>query len=114
MKRLLMAMLVLLVSSTAWSAEQFGITVFPGASENAEATKLAKLPGGNAACYKTNTPLAEVVTFYKNQPGLEPFAPPKGMQMAATVFQKGQSIQVRIQSKPADPKETDFCIAKAD
>jgi len=82
--------------------------------KNAEATKLAKLPGGNAACYKTNTPLAEVVTFYKNQPGLEPFAPPKGMQMAATVFQKGQSIQVRIQSKPADPKETDFCIAKAD
>lgn len=104
---------VLLTSSMAWSAEKFGVAVFPGASDDVEMTKTAKLPGGDAACFKTITPLATIEDFYKKQPGLTQFVPPKGKQMAATVFQKGQKLQVRIQSHPANPKETDFCISKS-
>jgi hypothetical protein len=105
---------VILMGTSAWSAEKFGVAVYPGASDDVEATKIAKLPGGDSACFKIITPLAKVVDYYRKQPGIKPFVPPQGMQMAATVFQKGEHLQIRIQSLPANPQETDFCIAKAE
>ncbi|MEI6703736.1 MAG: hypothetical protein WCL71_09420 [Deltaproteobacteria bacterium] len=112
-KQTLVLCAVLLTASTAWSAEKFGVAVYPAATDDAETTKIVKQLG-DGACFKIITPLATVVDFYKKQPGLKLLVPPKGVESPATVFQKGQKLQVRIQSLPANPKETDFCISKAE
>lgn len=105
---------IMLLAPAAWSAEKLGVAVFPSASIDAEATNITKQLSGDAACYKVISPIAKVIDFYKKQPGLKQLVPPKGEESPATVFQKGQDIQVRIQSLPANPKETVFCIAKAE
>jgi hypothetical protein len=104
----------MLTPLAAWSVEKLGVAVFPGASDDADATNITKQLSGDAACFKVVTPIEKVVGFYHKQTGLKLLTPPKGQESPATVFQKGQNIQVRVQSLPAKPSETLFCIAKAE
>lgn len=113
-QRLLIICAVLLTAQTAWSAEKMGIAVYPGASPDAEATNIIKQLSGDGACYKVNAPVAKVVEFYKKLKGLQPMTPPPGEESPATVFNKGDSVQVRVQPLPANPREVHICIVKAD
>ena len=112
MRRMFMAGVVLLMATAAWAEDKFGAAVFPGAKIEAEATKALKEFGGDGACYRTPDGMAKVVEFYKKQSGLKLLTPPKGAASPATVFQKGENIQIRLQSPPAKPTETHICIAK--
>jgi hypothetical protein len=56
---------------TAGAEEKFGVKVFDGATYDDGATQfLIKNMKLDAACYRTNAPVAQVNEFYKKQPGL--------------------------------------------
>lgn len=99
-------------SASAMAESKLGVNVYPGAKLDAEGTKIVKQLATDGACYQTPDGLAKVIDFYKKQPGLKPLTPPKGEESPATVFQKGQNIQITIQPLPANPKEIHICIAK--
>ena len=103
---------MVLSASSALSEEKLGIAVYPGAKLNAQDTSMVKQLAADAACYRSSDPKAKLVEFYGKQAGLKPFAPPPGVVSPATVFQKGQDIQVRVQTAVDKPQETMLCIVK--
>ena len=67
----LMLMVLAAFMVTARAEEKFGVKVFDGATYDAGTTQfLVKNMKLDAACYRTNAPVAQVNEFYKKQPGL--------------------------------------------
>ncbi len=105
---------ILGLASAGLAADTYGVAVYPGASPDAETTNIIKQLSGDGACYKVNAPMAKVVDFYKKQKGLKSMTPPPGEESPATVFNKGEVAQIRIQPLPANPKEVHICIVKVE
>jgi len=85
---------------TAGAEEKFGIPVYDGAKYDASTSKtVSESMSINAACYRTNDPLAKVVEFYKKQPGLEFM----GGDKESAMFKKGD-VDITIQSPWMDMK----------
>ena len=112
MKLTIAAMLLILGTSSAMAEEKLGIAVYPGARLNAQDTSMVKQLASEGGCYRTIDPKAKVVEFYSKLNSVKPLPPPPGVVSIATVFQKGQDIQVRIQTAVDKPQETMLCIVK--
>lgn len=112
MKLTIAAMVLILVTSSALGEEKLGIAVYPGAKLNAQDTSMVKQLASDGACYRTIDPKAKLVEFYSKLTGVKPLLPPPGVTSPATVFQKGQDIQVRVQTAVDKPQETALCIVK--
>ena len=112
MKSRILSVLLVLVASSAQCEDKLGIAVYPGAKLNAQDTSIVKQLATEGACYRTNDPKAKLVDFYSKLAGLKPLLPPPGVTSPATVFQKGQDTQVRVQAAVDKPQETMFCIVK--
>ena len=112
MKSRILSVLLVLVASSAHSEDKLGIAVYPGAKLNAQDTSMVKQLASDGACYRTTDPKAKLVDFYSKLAGLKPLLPPPGVTSPATVFQKGQDTQVRVQTAVDKPQETMFCIVK--
>jgi len=103
---------LLLLVSSAQAEEKLGIAVYPGAKLSAQDTGVVKQLASDGACYRSSDPKVKLVEFYSKLPGVKPLLPPPGVTSPATVFQKGQDIQLRVQSAVDKPQETMFCIVK--
>lgn len=112
MKAAAIAIALMVSASSAWAEDKLGVAVYPGAKFDAQDTAVVKQLGADGACYRTNEAPQKLVEFYKKQSGLKPLLPPPGVVSLATVFQKGQDIQVRIQSPEGKPQEAHLCIVK--
>ena len=112
MKSRIVAVVLVLVTSSALCEEKLGIAVYPGAKLNAQDTSMVKQLASDGACYRTNDPKPKLVDFYSKVAGVKPLLPPPGVTSPATVFQKGHDIQVRVQTAVDKPQETMLCIVK--
>jgi len=112
MKSITLAVGLILGACGALAEEKLGIAVYPGAKLNAQDTAMVKQLASDGACYRSSDPKAKLVEFYSKQTAVKPLLPPPGVISPATVFQKGQDIQVRVQSAVEKPQETMFCIVK--
>lgn len=62
----------LLFAGGAAAEEKFGVTVYPGAKLDRRTTDLLKQVANlDAGCYRTDASVADVVAFYKSQPGFQ-------------------------------------------
>ena len=112
MKSRIVVVLLVLVAASAQSEDRLGIAVYPGAKFDAQNTSMVKQLASDGACYRTNDPKAKLVDYYSKLAGLKPLLPPPGVISPATVFQKGQDTQVRVQTAVDKPQETMLCIVK--
>lgn len=112
MKSMAIAIALLVCISSASAEDKLGITVYPGARLSAQETAIVKQLGTDGACYRASEASPKLIEFYKKQAGLKVLTPPPGVVSPATVFQKGQDIQVRVQTAVDKPQETMLCIVK--
>ena len=94
MKTLIAVMLTILFVCSAQAADSFGVTVYPGAKEDAATNKFVneklKVTG---SCFRTADSLAKVVDFYSKQQGMTEVSVDK----EGAMFSKGR-INVTIQN----------------
>jgi hypothetical protein len=94
LKTLIAVMLTILFVCSAQAADLFGVTVYPGAKEDAATTKFVnqqlKVAG---SCFRTADPLVKVVDFYSKQQGLTKVS----VDQEGAMFSKGR-INVTIQN----------------
>jgi hypothetical protein len=82
------------------ATEKFGVTIYPGAKPDSEATKVvAQMSKGGGECYRTNDNLAKVTDFYKKQPGMEFI----GGDKEGAMFRKGK-VDITLQNPWMDMK----------
>jgi len=112
MKSRVVVVVLAVVAASAQGEDKLGIAVYPGAKLNVQDTSMVKQLATDGACYRTTDPKAKLVDYYSKLAGLKPLLPPPGVTSPATVFQKGQDTQVRVQSAVDKPQETMFCIVK--
>jgi hypothetical protein len=112
MKWTITALALVLAPSGVFAEEKLGITVYPGAKVHSQDTSMVKQIAADGACYRTSDPKTKVAEFYAKFAGVKPLLPPPGVITPATVFQKGQDIQVRVQTAIDKPQETMLCIVK--
>ena len=101
-RNIVVIIMVLLLACvvSAGAEEKFGIKVYDGAKYDAPTSKnLSETMSINAACYRTNDPVAKVVEFFKKQPGLQSM----GENKEGAMFQKGD-IDITIQNPWMDMK----------
>ena len=96
----ILAVLVVLAAGAAAAGEKFGVPVYPGAKYDEAITRAVKEAMQiDAACYRTNDPVAMVAEFYRTQ-GLKSVGK---VTAEAGFFQKGK-VDVTLQNPWMDLK----------
>ena len=65
---------VCLAGGAVYAAEQFGVPVYPGATQHKPSSDMLKQNSMEGGCYRTVDAMAMVVEFYKKRPELKPIA----------------------------------------